>query len=106
MRPSTRKAIVIAVGIAALGAEFGAPGDGAERAPWSDRALASFGSIQVPSFLQLPSFWGEAEATGAEGVDLVASAEPAAGVSLEPQLIAAMRRESLARRAQRSLDPW
>ena len=62
MRPSTRNAILAALGIAILGAAIGAPGGEAKPPRLADGALAAI----WPSSLSFP--WSKAEATDAEDV--------------------------------------
>ena len=102
MRPSTRNAIFVALGIAILGAEIGAPGGEAKPPRLADGALAAI----WPSSLSFP--WSKAEATDAEDVPSGAAQledETAfgPGPTIETVAMTAARRESFTRRAQRHL---
>jgi hypothetical protein len=102
MRPSTRNAIFVALGIAILGAELGAPDGDAKPARLADGALATMwpGSL---SFL-----WGKAEATGREDVPS-GTVRPEGGKSfgpgpsIEAGSMTEARRRSFTREAQRQL---
>jgi hypothetical protein len=102
MRPSTRNAIFVALGIAILGAEIGAPGGDAKPPRLADGALAAI----WPSSLSL--LWGKAEATDAGDVpsgtvqfEDETSFDP--GPPIETAAMTAARRRSFTRRAQSHL---
>ena len=102
MRPSTRNAIFVALGIAILGAEIGAPGGDAEPPRVANGALAAL----WPGSLSLA--WGQAEATGAEdvtsgAVQLEDENSFRAGWTIEAGAMAQARRRSFTRRAQHDL---
>ena len=99
MRPSTRNAIFVALGIAILGAEIGAPGGEAKPPRLADGALAAI----WPSSLSFPL--SKAEATDAEDVPSGAADEAAfgPGPTIETVAMTAARRESFTRRAQSHL---
>ena len=100
MRPSTRNAIFVALGIAILGAEIGAPGGEAKPPRLADGALAAIWPSSFP--------WSKAEATDAEDVPSGAAQledETAfgPGPKIETVAMTAARRESFTRRAQSHL---
>jgi hypothetical protein len=100
MRPSTRNAIFVALGIAILGAEIGAPGDDAKPPRLADGALAAI----WPSALSLP--WGNTEATDPEDVTSRAvqlEDENSLGPIIETGAMTESRRKSFTRRAQSHL---
>jgi hypothetical protein len=102
MRPSTRNAIFVALGIAILGAEVGAPGGDAKPARLADGALATM----WPGSLSL--LWGKAEATGPEdvpsgAVQLEDEKSFGPGPTIEAGATAEARRRSFTRQAQRQL---
>jgi hypothetical protein len=100
MRPSTRNAIFVALGIAILGAEIGAPSGDAKPPRLAEGALAAI----WPSALPLP--WGN-EATDAEDVTsgAVQLDENSFGSRplIETGAMTQARRESFTRRAQSHL---
>jgi hypothetical protein len=100
MRPSTRNAIFVALGIAILGAKIGAPRGDAKPPRLADGAPAAI----WPSALSVP--WGNTEATGAEDATRGAvqlEDENSSGPIIETGAMTEARRKSFTRRAQSHL---